>query len=72
MRVQSSGQVVDSEDAHVVAGARAMMKYRRTRTSMVQKGIHYSAQQGPSSSGRNGAKPPPGGWHQWIVPNRLV
>lgn len=61
----SGGEGVgEDEDAHVVAGARAMMRYRRTRASSAEGGSATGGPTqsgpGPQSSAQAGAK----GWDQ--------
>ena len=50
----------EGDDAHVVAGARAMMKYRRTRPSDGSGEAEWQAQAGTSGRGSNAN--PPTGW----------
>jgi hypothetical protein len=47
----SAGQELEEDDAHVVAGARAMMRYRRTRASSAEGSTGLQGQgPGPQSS----------------------
>ena len=62
MRGQPSGQGQEGEDAHVVAGARAMMKYRRTRTSDGAEGEYMPSGQPQGNTGRGSSAKPPPGW----------